>query len=1014
MADPCFSSRDSAPQQIRVLSVYTGVAPSVWIAGWNRIPDAELYVRPFQEVIDSMKTSVVRFFLGVAAAALMVCAGSSLQAQVRVKNRIAGPIRSDQVTLVHGTMHPLVGVARDEGQLSGSFAIHGMSLQFRRSAAQQADLNSLLVRQQVRGSADFHHWLTPMQFAARYGVSQADLQATAKWLQSQGFTIDQIPSSADRIDFSGSASQVEAAFHTQMHRYNLNGVESWANSTDLSVPQALAGMVIGVRHLNSFRLLPSHIKQTRVHVVPKPGSTVSHPEYTLTGQNGNPQDFIAPADAQTIYDVTALYNATVTGNGQYIGIMGQTDITQYQSDIATFRSLSGLSSTLPTQVVVPNSGSAPSATAGAASGDLGESDLDVEWSGAIAKDANIIYVTVGTNQNYGVFDSLQYAIQNGLVNSSANVIPVLSLSYGNCEQNFQQADVQTIVQLEQQANSQGQTVIASAGDSGSADCDPPSSNPGESAATLGLAVDFPGSSPYTTAAGGTSFVADRGNIAQYWNSTGNYTTAAGATNGSVLSYIPEGAWNDSPNLLYETSSAYGNGAGLSAGGGGVSQIFTTTPNNKLNTLPAPVLPSTLSYLQGKPVWQAGPGVPNDGARDVPDVSLAADPAWDGYVVCNEETNSSGAVTGPSCVNPVNTSLNQVPYFDANGSGSIYGGTSISAPQMAAMITLWNQAAGYTISATNAGGVGNANFLFYQLAKTAPAAFHDVVSSSNEPTNSNAVTCVQGSPACVADPTTSGNYVMSGYSLGTGYDRATGLGSVDVAAMAAVWSSASFAGTSYTSGGNPAPDFQIVAATGQTNGQASVSRGSSTNVPLNLTPLAGFTGTIALTCLGPAKDPGITCSLSPATVTLGTSATATLTITAASNASLQHPRIFQHQPVQSHQPWQRLAGGGVAFAALFLMGLPAKRRRFLSRFGKHAPWMTMMLLLLVVCVGVTVGCNNNGYGGAGYGGGGGTGPGTGGTTPPPSTGPTPNISNVVTVTATSGTDVHSVAVAYSLN
>jgi hypothetical protein len=970
-----------------------------------------------------MKTSLLRSFSGLAAASLVVCIVSSLQAQVLVKNRITAPIRSDQMAVVQGSLHPSVAVARDEGQLPGDYAIHGMTLVFGRSAAQQADLDKLLVQQQTRGTSLFHQWLKPAQFAARYGVSQGDLQATAAWLRSQGFTIDQIPPSADRIVFSGTAAQVETAFHTEMHRYNLNGAENWANSTELSFPQAIAGMVIGVRNLDTFRPLPTHFRKTILHAVRKPGSTVTHPQYTLQNQNGQYVSFLAPADIQTIYDITPLYNESVTGTGQYIGVMGQSDITAYPNDILNFRALSGLStSNLPQQIVVPNSCTPASTTCqgalsptatGSNGGDLNESDLDVEWAGSVAKDATILYVTVGNNQNYSVLNALEYAIQTPLLNNGQNVIPVLSLSYGGCEQGWSQSDIAAIVQDEQQANSQGQTVIVSSGDDGSADCDGTITVNGqqttEMAATLGLAVDFPGSSPYSTSAGGTSFVADRnGNLAQYWNTNGNYTTATGATNGSALSYVPEGAWNDSPNA----SMASSNG-GLGAGGGGVSEIFNASPNYSVSAPPqAPKLPSSLGYLAGKPSWQAGPSVPNDGARDVPDVSLAADPDWDGYVVCTEETDAKNNLTGTSsCQSPSAVSASGgVPYTDANSSLSSFGGTSVVAPQLAGMITLWNQATGYVITSTNAGGVGNANYLFYQLAQTSPSAFHDVVPNTIYPyANSNAVVCQSGTPSCIPDPTTSGNYVMSGYSVGPGYDLATGLGSVDVSAMAAVWGSASASGNGFSATGAPAPDFQIVA----NPAQVSLSRGSSTNVMINVAALSGFTGTVSLTCQGPSKDPGVTCSLSPATVTLGTSGSATLTISASSSASLQRLRIFPGKS-SSSGPWQALAGGGTAFAALFLLGLPAQRRRFLSRFGKQAQWMTLATLLLVVCVGATIGCNQGLIGQGAPGGPGGTTPPT---TPPPA-GPAPNISNVVFVTATSGSGAsattHSIAIAYNLN
>ena len=194
------------------------------------------------------------------------------------------------------------------------------------------------------------------QFAARYGVSQQDLAKAAAWLRSQGFTVISIPASEDRVIFSGTAAQVNAVFQTQMHQYLFHGKQHWANSTEISLPQAIAGMALGVRHLNTFRPEP-HVMKRLVHEAPhnaasSENSVGSH--YTLTDQSGTEYNFIAPADAQTIYDVTGLYNSNFTGTDQTLAIVGQTDIVQHQSDIANFRTLSGLNaSNLPTQILVP-------------------------------------------------------------------------------------------------------------------------------------------------------------------------------------------------------------------------------------------------------------------------------------------------------------------------------------------------------------------------------------------------------------------------------------------------------------------------------------------------------------------------------------------------------------------------------------------------------------------------------------------------------------------------------------
>ena len=249
----------------------------------------------------------------------------------------------------------------------------------------------------------YHQWLQPGQFAARYGVSQQDLTKAAAWLRSQGFTVMDIPASADRINFSGTAAQVNATFQTQMHRYLFHGRQNWANSTDISLPQAIAGMAVGVEHLNTFRPVP-HVMKRRC-TWRRTAERLQWARITRSQDgSGNEVNFIAPADSQTIYDVTGLYNNNITGTGQTMAIVGQTDIVQHESDIANFRSLSGLdASNLPKQILVTNPNTGPAAVY---VGDLEEADIDTEWSGAIAKNATILYVTVGNSPNY---DCIRFA-----------------------------------------------------------------------------------------------------------------------------------------------------------------------------------------------------------------------------------------------------------------------------------------------------------------------------------------------------------------------------------------------------------------------------------------------------------------------------------------------------------------------------------------------------------------------------------------------------------------------------
>jgi Pro-kumamolisin, activation domain/HlyD family secretion protein len=591
-------------------------------------------------------------------------------------------------TSLKGSVHPSTARYPDSGHADGSQALLGMTIYFAPSASQQAALTSLLAEQQAPGSPGYHRWLTPAQFANQFGLASSDVAAVTSWLQQQGFQI--VSASPLSVKFSGALQQVENAFDTRIDNYSVDGVVRRANATPLSIPAALDGVISGIQGMNEFRPKP-HIRRP------------SQPHYTF----GSGNYFVAPGDFATIYDVNALYNEGYTGSGQTIAIVGQSSIEA--TDVANFRSAAALPPDAPTFTLVPNSG-----TSEAYSNDEEESDLDVEWSGAVAKNASINFVYVGDNQNYDVFDALQYAIEQKLAS-------VVSISYGGCEANWSATDISSLTTLFEQANSQGQTIIATAGDNGAADCDEPANAKSVvTAASDGLAVDFPGSSPYVTTIGGTEFYADSSAPGTYWNSSN------GSGDSSALQYIPEEVWNDTSTQI-----------GLEGGGSGVSMLFS------------------------KPSWQTGLGVPNDGRRDLPDLSLNASPQHDGYVYCSSAADSTSCSSG---------------FNNSKGQPDIAGGTSFGAPSFAAILTLINQKEGSS-------GQGNFNPAIYGAANSNySSAFHDVQRGTND------VPCVAGSVDC-------GSSGEIGYSAGVGYDLATGWGSIDASAFAAA-----VAGTTTTGSG----------------------------------------------------------------------------------------------------------------------------------------------------------------------------------------------------------------------
>ena len=580
------------------------------------------------------------------------------------ENRIQSAIDSGKMVRLADNVHPLARAEYDRGPVEPERAIGPMSMVLKRSAGQQAALNKLLQEQQDPASPNYHHWLTPQEFGQRFGYSQSDMNKVSDWLKSQGLTVVDVPPSRNVIVFRGTAKTVQAAFRTPIHIYEVEGEKHIANTERPSLPAALAPHVLAIRGLDDFQPKPLHKKIG--------GATGLHPEFT----NTDGSHYLTPGDYAVIYDIAPLYQAGYNGNGQSIAVVGRCPISL--SDVRDFRSAFGLPPNDP-RLTLATGSAVPTAN----SGDCGEAYLDVEWSGGVASGASINYIYATD-----VFFAVQYAV-------TQNIAPVLTMSFGLCEQNAGSSSVSaTFESFTQQANAQGITWLASSGDSGSAGCDNAFSS-SSSAASNGLGVNFPASIPEVTAVGGTEFNEGSGT---YWS---NSNTGAGV---SAQSYIPEIAWNES------------SASGLASSGGGLSVFYP------------------------KPAWQAGPGVPSQNQRAVPDVALAA-AGHDGYIV------------------------------EMDGQPVVFSGTSAASPSFAGILAIVNQyEVGQGFQAQP--GQGNINPNLYRLAQSQPSVFHDIT------TGNNIVPCMAGSPDCAT-----GTF---GFSAGPGYDMVTGLGSVDANNLVLQW------------------------------------------------------------------------------------------------------------------------------------------------------------------------------------------------------------------------------------
>jgi subtilase family serine protease len=576
------------------------------------------------------------------------------RAQTNVPARITQAVDPRLTLTLRGNTHPLARPENDRGLVADAQPLNRILLLLQRSPDQEAALQQFLEDQQNKLSPNYHRWLTPEQFGQQYGPADADIQTITDWLQSQGFTQVKLGRGRTVIEFSGNAAQVRNAFHADMRHYVVNGQRHMANATDPQIPAALASVVAGVVSLHNFPV-KSHAR--RLGTFQKSIKTGEiKPLFTFPGcQSGNCYA-LGPPDFAVIYNTLPLLNGTpkIDGTGQTIAVVGETNINV--QDVSDFRTIFGLAQNFTTQNVILN-GPDPGIN-----GSETESDLDIQWAGAVAPGATIDFVTSApTETTSGVHLSALYAVDN-------NLAGVLSESFGECERFLGTAGNQFYNALWQQAAAQGITVILSSGDGGSAGCD---NFDTQQTANLGLAVSGFASTPFNVAVGGTDF--DQiGRESQFWNTTPTTTTPP--VPASALKYIPEVPWNDTCAQL-----------GLSGCGGASTNI-------PLNIVAGS---GGASSVYAKPSWQMGyPGVPNDSHRDLPDVSLFASNGFNGsfYIICQRDITNVG-----SC------NLNELS-FTFQG----LGGTSASAPAFAGIMALVNQKMGSR--------QGNANYVLYALAK----------------------------------------------------------------------------------------------------------------------------------------------------------------------------------------------------------------------------------------------------------------------------------------------------------
>ncbi len=692
--------------------------------------------------------------------ALLISASASAQS-TRPHSMIIESINNSDLLLLSGNTRPETQAATDQGPAADSLPLDHLTVQLKPSPEQQAAFEEAVEALHNPHSLTFHKWMTADEIGSKYGVEPADLETIRQWLQGFGFRVNATYPNGTVIDFSGTAGQVKAAFHTTLHRLRYKGQFHLANLVDPWIPAALAPVVTGVISLNDFG------PQAMGNIV----RTVSIPDINFAAGGHS----LGAGDLQTIYNLNPLFASGLSGQGETIAVLESSDMGSV-SDWYAYRSAFGLTKRFPQGSLLsinPGGRGLPCIDPGAGNADR-EATLDAEVATAAAPNATVMVAACANTFEFGGFIALRNLL------SSPRPPSVVSISYGSAEASLGTTQNAAINALYLQAAAEGVSVFVSAGDWG------PDAGDHRTLSAHGLNVSGFASTPWNVAVGGTDF-ADTylGVVSRYWSLSNSLTEA------SALSYIPEIPWNGScASQLQATFNGFAHPYGADgycnspstpatrllngyAGSGGASSCASGSSGSKL-------IAGDTCTGYGKPAWQADlPGNPNDGVRDLPDVSLfASTGAWGhGYAVCQSDPTRAGT----ACRD----------YYQ------IAGGTSASAPFMAGLQILINQ--------STSQAWGNPNPVYYALAgdqygnRSAPSCdaslgasigadctFHDISQGDN------AVVCLAGSPNCYAPSGEIGVFSLSkeaylpAYPAGIGWDFATGIGSIDAANLVNNW------------------------------------------------------------------------------------------------------------------------------------------------------------------------------------------------------------------------------------
>ena len=753
----------------------------------------------------------VRLFSIFVAIVVLFSISTTLFAEIhttaRPQVRVTARVDNSKRTTLYGHVSGAIRMSKDMGRMDPGTPTGRMIMVLNSDDEQKRELRRVIDEQHDKRTANYHQWLKPEDFGARFGVHDSDISQVETWLKSQGFTVEDVSKSKRVIHFSGTTGQLEKAFKTQMHSYQHRGKTEVANNGNISIPTALSPVIAGVTVHSSFRSPRKNPLVGKVHL-----SRKEKPDFGDVSGN-----YVGPADFATIYNTNPLLAAGITGTGSSIAIVGDSDV--WMSDIQVYRQMFNLPVNDPTIIYAGQNN-------GIIAGDDQEADSDIELAGSIAPGATIYYVDGSSNLLVdGVTNAKEYVVEN-------NLADIISDSYpGGCELNANNAFEN---QLWEQAAAQGQSVFVAADNVGPEDCDSAS----DAFGVGGYAVTSD-STPYNVSVGGTTFNEGSGT---YWSTTPNPVSFE-----SALSYIPEIAWNEA------TASTTGNsttGAGIYSSGGGISAYYLkpawqqgpgvpTTDPTVAGNLWVPQYGGVIitgggsGYTKTPTVTFTGGGCSEEpsatatltsgvvtaitmnygstgggfGCTSAPTVSFTAAPTGGttatAYAVVVPPLAPAPLVSGvphrylPDVVLDANDTHDPTLFctegdcqIDSDGSIDNYdteGATQTATPEMAGIQALINQA--------NGGRQGMPNYYYYSLAAaqntaacnssnitSTACAFQDVTSGSN---------LICATLACAEGGANPPLPDKAGWTAGAGYDLATGLGSPNAANLASQWSTVTF-------------------------------------------------------------------------------------------------------------------------------------------------------------------------------------------------------------------------------